>query len=140
MSSKKQFGTYIKHISDVLQKNCNNALASKGLTMSQLTVLHLLYNTADNEMTLKELEKHLQVAQSTVVGIINRLQQKGFIESYSSAEDKRVKIVSMTDDGKKCFLESQSYAFESESYILSCLSETEQNTLNSLLEKISKNL
>ena len=116
------------------------ALASKGLTMSQLTVLHVLYNTADNEMTLKELEKHLQVAQSTVVGIINRLQQKGFIESYSSAEDKRVKIVSMTDDGKKSFLESQSYAFESESYILSCLSETEQNTLNSFLEKISKNL
>lgn len=140
MSSKKQFGTYIKHISDVLQKNCNSALASKGLTMSQLTVLHVLYNTADNEMTLKELEKHLQVAQSTVVGIINRLQQKGFIESYSSAEDKRVKIVSMTDDGKKSFLESQSYAFESESYILSCLSETEQNILNSLLEKISKNL
>ena len=81
MSSKKQFGTYIKHISDVLQKNCNNALASKGLTMSQLTVLHTLYNTTDNEMTLKELEKHLQVAQSTVVGIINRLQQKGFVKS-----------------------------------------------------------
>ena len=35
-------GFYIKHINDVLQRDCNNSLKAVGLTMSQLTVLHQL--------------------------------------------------------------------------------------------------
>ena len=60
MGPNNRCGTYIKHISDVLQRNCNNALQAKGLTMSQLTVLHQLDNTLDGKMPLKELEKQLQ--------------------------------------------------------------------------------
>ena len=140
MKQEKQCGVYIKHINDVLQRNCNNALHAKGLTMSQLTVLYQLANSPDGTMFLKELEKQLQVAQSTAAGIITRLEQKGFVEGFSHAEDKRLKMVRITDDGQTCFAESQIHSVESEAHLLSSLTETERILFNALLKKVSENL
>lgn len=140
MGQNNRCGTYIKHISDVLQRNCNNALQVKGLTMSQLSVLHQLDNTLDGEMPLKELEKQLQVAQSTAAGIISRLEQKGFVEGYGSGEDKRIKIVRITNAGRDCFAESQIHATESEAQLLSALTDEERILFNALLKKVSENL
>ena len=137
---KNQCGTYIKHISDVLQRECNNALHAKGLTMSQLTVLHQLEDAPRGELTLKELEKQLQVAQSTAAGIISRMEQKGFVASFSSGNDRRIKILRITEEGRRCFAESQIHATESEAQLLAVLSEQEQDTLRRLLEKVSESL
>ena len=140
MKQQSQCGAYIKHISDVLQRNCNNALQAKGLTMSQLTVLYQLENAPGRELPLKELEKRLRVAQSTAAGIITRLEQKGFVESCGNTGDKRVKQVRITQTGHNCFAESQSHAEASESQLLSVLTEEEQVQLNSLLKKVSESL
>ena len=140
MKQENQCGAYIKHINDVLQKESNNALQKKGLTMSQLIVLHQLENTPNGEMPLKELEKNLQVAQSTTAGIISRLEQKGFVEGYGSAEDKRIKIVRITESGHKCFMEAQIYSLESEKHLLTGLTESECDMFNILLKKVSENL
>ena len=140
MQREKPCGAYIKHISDVLQRNCNNALHAKGLTMSQLTVLYQLENTPDGALPLKELEKQLQVAQSTAAGIITRLEQKGLVEGFGHAEDKRLKMVRITDAGKTCFAESQIHSMESEAQLLSALTEAERALFHTLLKKVSASL
>ena len=140
MKQEKQCGAYIKHISDVLQRNCNNVLQTKGLTMSQLSVLHHLDSVPEGEMPLKELEKLLQVAQSTTAGIISRLEQKGFVEGSISGEDKRIKIVKITEAGRACFADSQIHAAESEAHLLSVLTEEERLLFNFLLKKVSDHL
>lgn len=140
MQQDKQCGAYIKHISDVLQRNCNNALQKKGLTMSQLSVLYQLNNTPIGQMPLKELEKQLQVAQSTAAGIICRLEQKGFVEGGVSGDDKRIKLVRITEAGRACFEESQVYATESEAHLMSALTDEEQILFNALLKKVCEKL
>lgn len=140
MNLDNRCGAYIKHIHDVLQRDCNNALRAAGLTVSQLTVLHQLADAPKGELALKELEKQLQVAQSTAAGIISRLEQKGFVVGGGSGSDKRIKIVRITDAGRSCFAEALVHAEELESQLLSVLTEEEQQQLNDLLRKVSNSL
>ena len=140
MKFENQCGAYIKHISDVLQRDCNNALQSTGLTLSQLTVLYQLEQAENAQLTLKELEKSLQVAQSTAAGIISRLEKKGLVEGFTNNEDKRIKMVRITAKGHDRFIKSQIHSTQSEAHLLSCLDENEAATLKALLKKVSENL
>ncbi len=140
MKLDDQCSFYIKHINDVLQRDCNNTLRAVGLTMSQLTALYQLEASSDGELPLKELEKQLQVAQPTAAGIITRLEQKGFVEGSGSGTDKRIKIVRITESGRACFAESLIHAEESEANLLSALTEEEQLLFNRLLKKVSDSL
>ena len=140
MQLDNRSGFYIKHINDVLQRDCNNSLKAVGLTMSQLSVLYLLESSPCGELTLKELEKQLQVAQSTAAGIISRLEQKGFVEAGGSGADKRIKIVRITSAGRGCLAEAQIHAEDSEAHLLSALTEEEQILFNHLLKKVSESL
>ena len=84
-------GTLIKQIHDGLEKQANNSLRPQDLTMAQVRVLIELRFAPERQMALKELERRLHVAQSTAAGIVARLEQKGFVESFGDANDRRIK-------------------------------------------------
>ena len=67
---------------------------------------------------MKELERKFCVAQSTVAGIISRLEQKGFVEAFGDASDKRIKLVHITPDGEACCREAAGYMAEAEQMLL----------------------
>ena len=66
----------LKQINDGLEKFSNNIVKEEGLTFTQINVMNLLAKSKRGEMTMKEIEKKLHVAQPTVVGIVKRLSQK----------------------------------------------------------------
>lgn len=140
MNRKRDCGFCIKHISDVLQRDANNSLRERGLTLAQLSVLLELSDSPDQQMALKELEKRLQVAQSTAAGIIVRLEQKGFVEGFGDPEDKRVKMVRITPAGLKCCHESRSHMNETEERLLEPLTESERVEFTRLLKKVGESL
>ncbi len=86
-----RFGPVFKQIHDALEKNANNLLRADDLTMAQVHLLFLLEESPDGCYSLKELERRLRVAQSTMVGVVKRSAQKGFVECYGDPHDKRVK-------------------------------------------------
>ena len=94
----------IRQIHTELEKNANNTLRQDDLTMSQISVLIELEKAVDKQLELKRLEQSLHVAQSTAAGIVRRLEQKGFIEGFTSPEDKRVKMVRITPEGLSCVI------------------------------------
>lgn len=140
MRQEKDCGFYIKHINDVLQRDANNALRSQDLTLSQITVLLLLEGAPDGELSLKELERRLQVAQSTAAGIVVRLEQKDFVTSFTSSEDKRIKMVRVTERGLGCCESAKQNMQQTEDRLLSKLTEAERNTLIELLRKVNDGL
>ncbi len=140
MLKKNDCGFYIKHINDVLQRDSNNALRSQDLTLSQIVVLLQLENAPNGELSLKDLEKRLQVAQSTAAGIIVRLEHKKFVEAFSSAEDKRIKMVRITQSGLACCASAQLQMQQTEERLLSQLTETERILFITLLKKVSDSL
>lgn len=133
-------GFYIKHINDALQRDANNELRSQNLTIAQLSALLQLAHSPDHELSLKDLEKRLQVAQSTAAGIIVRLEDKQFVESFTSPDDKRHKIVRLTPSGLSCCQKAQSHMKQTEQHLLSSLNDEERQTFTILLKKVSNSL
>ena len=89
---------------------------------------------------MKDLERKLCVAQSTVAGIISRLEQKGFVEAFGDASDKRVKLVHITSAGEDCCREAAGYMAEAEQMLLHGFSEDEKVMFNQFLARAAENI
>lgn len=96
---KKFAGEILKQINDELAKRANNALKKDGLTFSQAGVILTLGEKQKEGMSIKELSRSICVAQPTMTGIIDRLQEKGIVQSCSDRNDKRVRMVTLTEKG-----------------------------------------
>lgn len=140
MPDYSDIGFCIKQIHDRLEKQANNAMRSNGLTMMQVSVLITLRDSDEKQMSMKELERCFGVAQSTVAGVVSRLKQKGFVEAFGDAADKRIKRVHITFEGEKCCAEAFLHKEEAEKRLLRGFSEEEKTLLHKLLEKAVKNM
>lgn len=140
MEKRMAYGGFIKQLHDDFEKQANNLLRAQGLTMAQFGVLVELSLTAEKQMPLKALERRLHVAQSTAAGIVVRLEQKGLVESLGDAEDRRIKLVRITAKGEEYFLRADQDMARTEEWLLSALTDQEQNTLYGLLEKLCSTL
>lgn len=131
---------FIKRVHDRLERDANNTLRAQDLTMAQVGVLIELYCVPEKQMPLKELERLLHVAQSTAAGIVVRLEQKGFVESFGDPNDRRIKMIRITSAGEKCCRIANQDMKMSEEKLLSVLSASEQSTFLDLLQKVCNSL
>ena len=129
-------GALIKKVHDEIEKKANALLRQQDLTLSQMNVLMELEASPNHQLTLKELEGLLHVAQSTTAGIVVRLEQKGFVESFTAESDRRVKKVMLTPAGLQCCKNAASDVKEIEEKLLSGLTEAEKLLFLDLLEKV----
>lgn len=132
-------GAMIKMINTNYEKRVNQNMKVKDLTASQARLL-LLFETEQRPYSMKELENRLHISQPTVVGLVIRCEQKGFVRTYPSQTDKRVKMVELTEKGQQLNEEVKSSFREMEGNILNGLSPDEKNTLKELLEKVCNHL
>lgn len=140
MQIKENVGILIKKIHDELTKNIDNELRDKDLTSSQMNVLVLLNEVPTKKLSLKEIEKALHVAQPTAAGIVTRLEQKRFIESFGDTADKRIKMIKITEHGEKICKESKKNMINIEDMLLESLDNQERKELYRLLSKVKNNL
>ena len=131
-------GALIKQIHDELEKKANALLRQQDLTLSQMNVLIELEAAPMHQLSLKELEVLLHVAQSTAAGIVIRLEQKGFVESFTDEDDRRAKKVSITASGMACCKNAASHIRDMEAQLLSGLTEPEKILFRDLLERVFK--
>ena len=129
-------GALIKQIHDELEKQANALLRQQDLTLSQMNVLMELEAVPGHQLSLKELEGLLHVAQSTAAGIVVRLEQKGFVKSLTDASDRRVKKVAITPAGMACCKNAEAHIKNMEDHLLCGLTEPEKILFRDLLEKV----
>lgn len=133
-------GQLIKLLHDRLEKQANNTLRDKDLTMMQVSVLMALQEAEQKQRTMKELEKKFCVAQSTIAGIISRLEQKGLVEAFGDASDRRIKVIHITTAGEACCREAEGYMAEADQTLLHGFSENEKTMFNLLLARAAENM
>lgn len=64
--------------------------------------LHCLLALQENgPLPPSQIARYIMVKSSTVTGIIDRLEQKGFVERLRNSPDRRVITIQLTDAGKK---------------------------------------
>lgn len=136
MSEPNSWGFLLKQINDEVSRRANNAMRSYDMTVVQMNALNILMKSFEKKLSLKELEHSLHVAQSTAAGIVVRLEQKGFVESFGDPNDKRIKLVSITQAGEDCWLAAEAERKREEELMVSELTDAERDILLLLLQKV----
>lgn len=75
------------------------SLAEFDLTQAQAQLLMSL--DPERPSAMNELANVLGCDASNVTGLVDRLEERGFLERRPSAEDRRVKMIAMTTSGDK---------------------------------------
>ncbi|MCD8379905.1 MAG: MarR family transcriptional regulator [Lachnospiraceae bacterium] len=99
MKEEKPWSAVYKEIYVLMEKKRNQMFRESGITSAQMGVLITLDLSREPFLTMKELEKRMCLAQSTVVGLVARLEQKGFVECGQDPDDKRIKWVKRSEAG-----------------------------------------
>ena len=97
MQERMPIGFLFKQINTIYEKEFNNRLKKLGITASQCAVLDYLFNSSEEEITQKDIEKALNLKNPTVTGLLKRLDEKGFVLVVPSNKDKRCKNVFLTE-------------------------------------------
>jgi len=70
-----------------------------GLSMAQL---HILYTLQRNgQMTMSGLAEVLNVSLSNATGLIDRIEERGYVERTRTPEDRRVVLIRVTPQGER---------------------------------------
>ncbi|MDB2415408.1 MarR family transcriptional regulator, partial [Rickettsiales bacterium] len=104
------------------------------ITAPQLITLLAIIDSSP--LTIASISKDVHLSPSTLVGIIDRLEAKGYVKRERSEEDRRQIFISATKEGIKFARQAPSPLQETLAYALSKLSPLEQSTISLSLERI----
>jgi DNA-binding MarR family transcriptional regulator len=74
-------------------------LVKMGISMAQLHILYTLQR--GGEMPMSRLADVLHVSLSNATGLIDRIEERGFIERTRVPEDRRVVLIRVTEAGRR---------------------------------------
>lgn len=125
----------LKQVGKLLRQNWKDMF--KGLNLANLTGPQgmLLGILAHHEkMKVSDLSQKLGLSNSTVSGIIDRVEKMGFVERTRSKEDRRVVYINITPEYKKIIEEN----FKNIDKVLeSKISDATPEELNKVLEGLN---
>lgn len=136
---KKDVGWLIKNINEKMKVRADADLKRDNLTFSQGRVLIFL-SSKGGQATQKEIEDFLEVSHPTVVGIVSRMEQNGFLTTWIDGKDKRNKIVKLTEQAEEIGAYMEQHLKENEKKLLAPLSAEEIEQLRRMLLAIYNNL
>ena len=134
------YGLYIKKISDAMAKRANRSLQAHNLTLSQSLMVMTLADSEEKTHSLKELEAHFHVAQSTMAGLVARLERKGMLKTLSDPEDRRVKLVQLTRAGYETSQACHADIRQDEEMLTAGLNEQEKVLFLDMLRRVYASL
>lgn len=106
------------------------------LTGPQLTVVKMLEQIG--ELSLSELSERIRAQNSTVTGIIDRMEREGLVTRERSKEDRRVVYIRLTAKGRKLADEIPVEPWEIFRSALETLTASETRELVKILGKVAR--
>ena len=91
----------IKKASLEFEKISNPYFAKYELTVAQYKILKYLYNEPSGTARVVDLEKYYSMTHPTTLGLLEYLEKKEFIKRIDNPNDKRGKLVALTDKAQQ---------------------------------------
>lgn len=126
----------IRIISNKFRELWDRNLQKYNLTGVQMEVLCYLKYNPDKEIHQREIEYWLQLKNPTVTGILNRLEEKGYITRRRNPDDGRFRIIEVTEKGNQVMEDMGEGARDLDDRIYDCMTDEEQAKLLELLDRI----
>jgi DNA-binding MarR family transcriptional regulator len=128
----------IRNLNKSMRHRFHDFMQDSGLTFPQLSVISTL--TKNGELKVSVLSEKMGLSDSTVSGILDRLEQKNIIRRERNQDDRRVVKIALTEESRKFCKDFHKRKEEHFSNLLKRLSEQEikdiikgLETLNSVL-------
>ena len=131
-------GWLLADASRLIRKLADRRLGAIGLTRAQWQALGNLGRMGP--MTQAALAEIMEVETATIARLIDRLEAAGWIERKAEAQDRRVKLVTMTEKATSIMDEVSVIGQKLRDDMLVDLSPDELETLIALLSKIKSRL
>lgn len=135
-----RYGMYFKRIHLDIEKEIHTKLSAYNLTKSQLDILNYLDQHPDQMTCQKDLQNYLHVSNATINGLVNRLEQNGYIYRITNSEDKRMVSIHPTEKAnqiKDLFLTT---IYNLEQKMMAHIAPDKQEELLNLLEQMIQNI
>ena len=130
----------LKKISDRYLRDMNNRLKKEDLTFSQLTVLTFLDQRQEEKTSLKDVCEALHIAHPTGIGLIRRLSEKEFVESRVDPDNRRFRIITLTETARRMLHDSFRHRQRLDQRLTDGLTREETETIKRLLDKMYDNI
>ncbi|MFM5884106.1 MAG: MarR family winged helix-turn-helix transcriptional regulator [Novosphingobium sp.] len=138
LDANLRFGFLIHDVSRLRRIVVDRALKPLGITRSQWWVLAFL--SRRDGMTQTALAADLDLTKVAIGGLIDRMEQGGFVERRADERDARARRVYLTRAGQKLVLTIRENVDAVETDILEAVSEDELEDAARALVKIKKRL
>ncbi|MFL5995803.1 MAG: MarR family winged helix-turn-helix transcriptional regulator [Streptomyces sp.] len=129
-----RLGYLLKHVQLRLTEASALALAPFGIDGRELAVLVVL--AAEYPLSQLEAAGRLSVDRTTMVGLIDALQEKGLVERRRSSQDRRKNTVQLTPTGQDTLRKAERAREEMERQFLAPLSSSDANQLVRALQTL----
>ncbi len=122
---------------EMLAKEGQRMFRPLGLTDSQFNVLIILKHQADEEgITQTELGQRLLVNRSNVTGLVDRMEEAGWVKRTPVEGDRRVNKVQLTKSGRSLLERAETTYYERIHTVMHGLTGKDLSTLSAVLERV----
>ena len=110
------------------------------ITDAQFNVLVQLKCASDRSLSQSALGRRLVVNKADMTGIIDRLERTGLVVRRPHPNDRRVRLIAMTDKGEKMVGALEPGYFAGVRQVMAGIPEKDLKNLNRALETVRRNV
>lgn len=144
MEYKLKFCVELKSVVNLMCRKISQQPSVKGeednLSSMQVWVIEYLYENQQRDIFQRDLEADFNVRRSTVSGILQNLERKGYIHRESVNQDARLKKITLTDEALNIHKQMMQKAAILEEQMTKNITNEEWVVFYQVLEKIKNNL
>lgn len=93
-----QIAYLIREVYSKLNQSIEREFKDTGLTVPQIMIIQLL--SKNEELKVSQISSMMSLTNSTVSGIIDRLEKNDMVNRCRSQEDRRIVYIELTEKGK----------------------------------------
>lgn len=135
-----RIGFLIHDVSRLRRTAFDQRMKPLGITRSQWWVLTGASRHGEAGITQTELAKVLDLGKVALGGLIDRLEERGFVQRRADPQDRRINRVYLTAKGNAVLEKMHKVGIEMNTKIMSGISLEQQHQLSEMLHVMKANL
>ena len=125
---------------EVFYQQMARYLSDYGLSKSTFNILMLLKHAGPEGMLLHDLGELLLVSRANITGLVDHLEQKGYVKRVTDQNDRRARFAQLTNSGRSLLERFLPVHFRNVAEMLSDLTVKEKEVLTKLLKRARMSL
>ena len=126
----------IARTAEYLGSSLAGVLKAANLTLTQYNVLRILRGAGAEGLSCSEISERMVTKESDITRLLDRIESQGLISRERPANNRRLVIASITDEGLRVLAELDAPVDENNQRLVGHLGKEKLKTLNELLEAV----